>query len=79
MELATGVALLGIALGAGLVVIGLALGIGRIGGNAVEGISRQPEAGAKIQTAMIVSAALIEGAGLFALAIIFLMQNSVIN
>ncbi len=64
--------IIGIGLGAGLVLIGLALGIGRIGGSAVEGISRQPEASGKIQTAMIISAALIEGAGLFALVIVLL-------
>ena len=79
MEIATGISLFGVALGAGLAVVGLGLGIGRIGSNAVEGISRQPEAVGKIQTAMIVSAALIEGAGLFALAIMFLMQNSLIR
>lgn len=56
-------------LGIGLAVIGISFGIGRIGGQAVEGISRQPEAGASIQTAMIIAAALIEGAGFFALAL----------
>lgn len=60
---------LGAGIGAGLVLLGLALGIGRIGGQAVEGISRQPEAAGTIQTAMIISAALIEGAGFFALVI----------
>ena len=53
------------ALGVGLSVLGAGLGIGRIGGSAVEGIARQPEATAKIQTAMIIAAALIEGAALF--------------
>lgn len=56
-------------IGIGLAVIGIGFGIGRIGGQAVEGISRQPEAAASIQTAMIIAAALIEGAGFFALAI----------
>ena len=55
------------AIGLGLVVIGVGLGIGRIGGSACEGIARQPEMAAKIQTAMIIAAALIEGAGFFAL------------
>ncbi|MBX7058184.1 MAG: ATP synthase F0 subunit C [Leptospirales bacterium] len=64
--------IIGIGLGAGLVLLGIGLGIGRIGGGAVEGISRQPEASGKIQTAMIISAALIEGAGLFALVIVLL-------
>ena len=49
------------AIGAGLAVIGAGLGIGRIGGSAMEAIARQPEAATKIQLAMIISAALIEG------------------
>jgi len=53
------------ALGVGLVVLGAGLGIGRIGGSAVESIARQPEASGKIQTAMIIAAALIEGLALF--------------
>lgn len=57
------------AVGAGLAVIGAGIGIGRIGGSAMEAIARQPEAGNKIQTAMIISAALIEGAALFAIVV----------
>lgn len=53
--------------GAGLIVIGAGLGIGKIGGSAMEGIARQPEAANKIQTAMIIAAALIEGIGFAAL------------
>ncbi len=53
--------------GAGLIVIGAALGIGRIGGSAMDAIARQPEASGKIQTAMIIAAALIEGIGFAAL------------
>ena len=53
--------------GAGLVVIGVGMGIGRIGGSAMEAIGRQPEASGKIQTAMIIAAALIEGIGFAAL------------
>lgn len=53
------------AVGVGLVVLGAGLGIGKIGASAVEGIARQPEATNKIQTAMIIAAALIEGAALF--------------
>ena len=49
--------------GAGLVVIGVGLGIGRIGGSAMDAIARQPEAYGKIQTAMLIVAALIEGIG----------------
>ena len=57
------------AFGAGLVMIGAAYGIGRIGGSAVESMARQPELANKIQTAMIIAAALIEGATFYALYI----------
>jgi F-type H+-transporting ATPase subunit c len=53
--------------GAGLVVIGAGIGIGRIGGSAMDAIARQPEASGKIQTAMLIAAALIEGIGFAAL------------
>ena len=65
---------LGAALGAGLVLMGGGWGIGRIGAAAVEGIARQPEAAANIQTAMIISAALIEGATFFALIVCMLVN-----
>jgi F-type H+-transporting ATPase subunit c len=60
------------ALGAGLAVIGAGIGIGQVGGKAMEGIARQPEAASKIQTAMIIAAALIEGAALFGVVVSFL-------
>ncbi len=66
---------LGAAFGAGLVILGAGLGIGRIGGQAVEGMSRQPEAAGSIQTAMIISAALIEGATFFALIVCMLFNT----
>ncbi len=53
--------------GAGLVVIGVGVGIGNIGSSAMEAIARQPEAYGKIQTAMLIAAALIEGIGFAAL------------
>ncbi|MBO3115196.1 ATP synthase F0 subunit C [Winogradskyella sp. DF17] len=55
--------------GAGLIVIGAGIGLGQIGRGAMEGIARQPEATNKIQTAMIIIAALLEG---LAFAAIFL-------
>src|SRR5262245_4434981 len=66
---------LGAALGAGLAIIGAGVGIGRIGGQAVEGMSRQPEAAAKIQGAMIIAAALIEGATFFALIVCLIFNT----
>lgn len=60
------------ALGAGLAVVGGGLGIGLVGRGAVESIARQPEAAGKIQINMILAAALIEGATLFAVVVGFL-------
>ena len=54
-------------IGAGLVVIGAGIGIGRIGGSALEAMARQPELTGKIQTVMLIAAALIEGIGFAAL------------
>jgi F-type H+-transporting ATPase subunit c len=60
------------AIGAGMVILGAALGIGRLAAASVESMSRQPEIAGNIQTAMIISAALIEGVTFFALIIILL-------
>jgi len=54
-------------IGSGMIVIGAGLGIGRIGGSAMDAMARQPEAAGKIQTAMLIAAALIEGIGFAAL------------
>ena len=62
--------------GAGLIVIGAGLGIGKIGGSAMEAIARQPEAGGKVQTAMIIAAALIEGVALFGVIICLIIATS---
>lgn len=57
---------IGAGLAAGLAVIGGGLGIGRIGGSAVEAMARQPEIRGPIGTNMLIAAALVEGATLFA-------------
>lgn len=57
------------AIGAGLAIMGGAAGIGRIGGSSVESMARQPEAAGQISTAMIITAAMIEGATLFAVVV----------
>ena len=57
------------AIGAGLCAIGAGIGIGRIGSSAVEGIARQPEATSKIQTAMLLTAALVEATALFGVVV----------
>lgn len=66
--------LLGAAIGAGLIVIGAGIGIGMIGFKAMEGMARQPEVAGNIQTAAIILAALLEGATLFGLVIMLLIQ-----
>ncbi len=60
---------IGAGIGAGLIVMGAAKGIGHLAGQAMEGIARQPEAGGRIGTNMIIAAALIEGFTFFALVI----------
>jgi F-type H+-transporting ATPase subunit c len=67
-----GLSSLGAGIGAGLVVMGGAAGIGRIGGSAVESMARQPEAAGTINTAMLITAAMIEGATLFAVVVTLL-------
>lgn len=64
-----GLASLGAAIGAGLAAIGAGIGIGKIGGSAMEGIARQPEASGDIRMSMIIAAALIEGVALFAVVV----------
>jgi F-type H+-transporting ATPase subunit c len=61
--------LAGSAFGSGLVILGAGYGIGKIGSSAVESMARQPEVAGNIQTAMIIAAALIEGATFFALIV----------
>lgn len=63
---------LGAAVGAGLAAIGAGIGIGKIGASAMEAIGRQPEAANDIRMSMIIIAALVEGAALFAIVVCFL-------
>jgi F-type H+-transporting ATPase subunit c len=58
--------------GLGLIVIGAGLGIGKLAKGALEAMARQPEISGKIQTTMIIAAALIEGVALFAIVIALL-------
>jgi F-type H+-transporting ATPase subunit c len=66
------VGVLGAVIGAGIIVFGAAIGIGRIASTACEAIARQPEAGGRIFTTMLLASALIEGGMLLALIICFL-------
>ncbi|MDZ7605236.1 MAG: ATP synthase F0 subunit C [Cyclobacteriaceae bacterium] len=73
---AEGLGAMGAGIGAGIVALGAGLGIGRIGGSAMEAIARQPEEVGKIQTAMIIAAALIESVALFGVIICLIIATS---
>src|SRR2546421_8902131 len=72
-----GYALIGAGLAAGLAVLGAGIGIGRIGGQAGGGMARQPDNSARIQTAMIIAAALVGGGVLFAAGVGVVVQREV--
>jgi len=57
------------AIGAGIAALGAGVGVGLIGGRAMEAIARQPEAIGDIRSNMILTAALVEGAALFAIVV----------
>jgi F-type H+-transporting ATPase subunit c len=65
----------GAGVGAGLAIIGAGLGIGRLAAAAMEGTARQPSSTGDIRTSMIIAAALIEGATLFALVICIILAS----
>ena len=69
-------AIMGAGIGAGLAAIGAGIGVGRIGGSAMEAMARQPESANRLQTSMLVIAALVEVAALFALVICLLISLS---
>jgi F-type H+-transporting ATPase subunit c len=69
-------AAVGAGLGAGIAILGAGYGFGKIGAGALESMARQPEVAPRIQTAMIVIAALLEGATFFALIVCILLVNS---
>jgi len=71
-----GLVAIGVGVGLGLIIIGASKGIGLIGSHAVDAIARQPEAGGRIFTSMIISAALIEGATLFAIVVALLANGN---
>ena len=75
LVLDAGLALVGAGLGAGVVALGAGLGIGKIGSAAMEAIARQPGASNKVQTAMIIAAALIEGVALFGVLVCLLIAT----
>jgi F-type H+-transporting ATPase subunit c len=72
-----GLAVAGAGIGMGIAVLGGGRGIGQIGGSAVEGIARQPEAGGRIGTNMIIAAALIEGFTFTAIILAFVLAYGI--
>lgn len=68
-----GMAYLGAGIGMVGATIGAGIGIGKVASAAMESIARQPEASGDIRGVMILTAAMIEGAALFAIVICFLM------
>jgi len=68
---------LALPIGLGLAAIGSGIGLGRAVGSAMEAIGRQPEAAAKIQTAMIIGAALLEALTIYAFVTVFLLQGKI--
>ena len=66
----------GAGIGAGITIIGAGYGFGRIGSAALESMARQPEVAGRVQTAMIVIAALLEGATFFALIVCIILQGT---
>lgn len=70
------IAIMGAGIGAGLVAIGAGIGIGKIGGSAMEAMGRQPEAAGRVQTAMLIIAALIEVIALFGVVVCLLISQA---
>jgi len=69
----------GAGVGAGLVIIGAGYGFGKIGAAALESMARQPEVAGRILPAMIVIAALLEGATLFAVFVCFTIAGKLMG
>lgn len=63
----------GAGLGAGVTIIGAGIGMGRIGAAALESMARQPETAGRVQTAMLIIAALLEGVTFFSLIVCVIM------
>src|SRR5438874_2815381 len=69
-------AAVGAGLGAAFTIVGAGYGFGRIGSAALESMARQPEVAGRVQTAMIIIAALLEGATFFALIICIVVAGA---
>ena len=64
-------------LAVGIAAVGSGLGIGRAVGSALDAMGRQPEAAAKIQTAMIIGAAFIEALTIYVFIVYILASGKI--
>ena len=64
---------MGAGIGTAVTLVGAGWGFGRIGAAALESMARQPETAARVQTAMLIIAALLEGATFFSLIVCIIM------
>lgn len=76
-SLVPGIVALGAGLGIAIAAFGCALAQGRVGGAAMESIGRNPNSADKIFTPLILSLALIEALGIYALIIAFILAGKV--
>lgn len=74
-----GLALFGTGLAVALTVIGAGFGISQLAKSSVESMARQPEVAGRVNLAMIITAAFIEGVALFGCAICYMMQSGIIG
>src|SRR5579871_6346496 len=66
---------IGAGIGAAITILGAGIGFGRIGASALESMARQPEIAGRIQTAMLIIAALLEGATFFSLIVCIIIAT----
>jgi len=66
---------LGVGIGAALTIVGAGYGFGKIGAAALESMARQPEVAGRVQTGMLIIAALLEGATFFSLIVCILLMG----
>ena len=62
-------------LGIGLGLIGAGIGFGKIGSSALDAMARQPEVAPRVLTGMLIIAAMLEGLGLAAVVLAFVVGN----
>jgi F-type H+-transporting ATPase subunit c len=66
----------GAGIGAAITLVGAGYGLGRIGSAALESMARQPEVAPRVMTAMIIIAAMLEGATFFSLIVCILVNGN---